>query len=1006
MADKNLTVFQRLGRVLGGESSSPTYVIDPKSFANLNPQETEQKKLEAQQTFFLQNQWKKIDNELYQKAVYYEPTRIASYYDYEAMEYSIIGATKIATPDGFITIKELADKGRDYEFITYAYDHNLKKVVPAMARNAHYTRDEMTYKITFDDNSFIIATYGHRFLKRDGVFEILENLKPGDSMMPFYRKSFYNNEKYNWVYTCNNEEGHNGWVAEHTLVAEWFYNQKLKENEEVHHIDFNGKNNNPENLKIWDISEHRAYHARLNNEKLWSNPDYRAKMLEISKRTDNKHNWNGERSGENNPAYIKIDFNTIINVAKEKRTIELTAKHLGVSYRKIQNELRFNGFKNWDNFLSIYKIKKYRPISENFESINFKLIPWDLLVDTAKEEKLMLKVCVKLNITLGKLRSTLRQGGYNNWKTFTDAYGITMGKTGRKKQGVMTVNHKIVSIEPHGIMPVYDLTVPGYKNFATDTIFSHNTPEIAVALDIFSDEATTASESGKILTIFSESTRIKNELTDLFENVLDINTNLNSWARNLCKYGDNFVYLKIVPKKGVIGCTQLPNVEVTRSEPGFNFVTSQDALQKERVSKFFWKDKNIEFNSFEVAHFRLLGDDRKLPYGTSILEKVRRIWKQLLLSEDAMLVYRVTRAPERRVYKIFVGNMDDKDIDPYVDKIANNFKRVNMVNSNNGQTDTRYNPLAVDQDYFIPVRDPALTMPIETLPGAQNLSEIADIEYIQKKMLAALRVPKAFLGFDEATGEGKNLAILDIRFARAVHRIQKALIQELNKIAIIHLYTKGYEDDLNNFTLQLTTPSTQADILKVQNWKEKITLYKDAVSDAGNGFAAVSMTWAKKEILGMSEEDIKLDIQRQAVEKAGGEELKMIGETIKQTGLFREIYKAYKINPDNMSTPGGVTGGEQPQPGGGGGSSSVGMDFTTPLEPGAPGAEAGGIPGAEPGVPGAEGAETPEAELGGTTPEEKNDLSEIARRNLDKRRISLNESITKTIKDIDDLLKD
>jgi len=1460
MADKNLTVFQRLGRVLGGESSSPTYVIDPKSFANLNPQETEQKKLEAQQTFFLQNQWKKIDNELYQKAVYYEPTRIASYYDYEAMEYSIIGATKIATPDGFITIKELADKGRDYEFITYAYDHNLKKVVPAMARNAHYTRDEMTYKITFDDNSFIIATYGHRFLKRDGVFEILENLKPGDSMMPFYRKSFYNNEKYNWVYTCNNEEGHNGWVAEHTLVAEWFYNQKLKENEEVHHIDFNGKNNNPENLKIWDISEHRAYHARLNNEKLWSNPDYRAKMLEISKRTDNKHNWNGERSGENNPAYIKIDFNTIINVAKEKRTIELTAKHLGVSYRKIQNELRFNGFKNWDNFLSVYKIKKYRPISENFESINFKLIPWDLLVDTAKEEKLMLKVCVKLNITLGKLRSTLRQGGYNNWKTFTDAYGITMGKTGRKKQGVMTVNHKIVSIEPHGIMPVYDLTVPGYKNFATDTIFSHNTPEIAVALDIFSDEATTASESGKILTIFSESTRIKNELTDLFENVLDINTNLNSWARNLCKYGDNFVYLKIVPKKGVIGCTQLPNVEVTRSEPGFNFVTSQDALQKERVSKFFWKDKNIEFNSFEVAHFRLLGDDRKLPYGTSILEKVRRIWKQLLLSEDAMLVYRVTRAPERRVYKIFVGNMDDKDIDPYVDKIANNFKRVNMVNSNNGQTDTRYNPLAVDQDYFIPVRDPALTMPIETLPGAcialdtkiplldgrvlslqeiinewdggnrnlwvyscnpktgapepgmvtwagvtrkntqvmkitldngeevvttpdhkfvhrtngfveaqhlnvgdslmpfytktekikkntndyhqiwdnekqewvythrmvknsivgkslvnewvydkslnnkdkkiihhkdcnrfnntpdnllimngedhlryhqsiikeylwstpekakinkekiskgvktylknlspeeltkrhnrinnpntkakttkkllgwnkdennliekgkiisnvytddrkenlsvlskelwtidgykekvfskkqtitfgdeiynhflsvfetnlradktleilnadttfiekfkllnhdirssltnldeftlnhlnkmvkergfnnfsdwkksecdkrgyinqrqwkynvdkgiyynhkivnieyldnlidtgtltidgnenysnshtfaillpvqidgvthyksgiyiknSNLSEIADIEYIQKKMLAALRVPKAFLGFDEATGEGKNLAILDIRFARAVHRIQKALIQELNKIAIIHLYTKGYEDDLNNFTLQLTTPSTQADILKVQNWKEKITLYKDAVSDAGNGFAAVSMTWAKKEILGMSEEDIKLDIQRQAVEKAGGEELKMIGETIKQTGLFREIYKAYKINPDNMSTPGGVTGGEQPQPGGGGGSSSVGMDFTTPLEPGAPGAEAGGIPGAEPGVPGAEGAETPEAELGGTTPEEKNDLSEIARRNLDKRRISLNESITKTIKDIDDLLKD
>jgi hypothetical protein len=560
---------------------------------------------------------------------------------------------------------------------------------------------------------------------------------------------------------------------------------------------------------------------------------------------------------------------------------------------------------------------------------------------------------------------------------------------------------KAVYYEPTRIASYFDYEAMEY------------TPEISAALDIFCDEATTSDEKGKILNIYSESTRIKNELTDLFENVLDINTNLNSWARNLCKYGDNFVYVKIVPKQGIIGCTQLPNVEITRSDPGFNFVTSHDNYQKERGTKFFWKDKNIEFNSFEVAHFRLLGDDRKLPYGTSLLEKVRRIWKQLLLSEDAMLVYRVTRAPERRVYKIYVGNMDDKDVDAYVDKIANNFKRTNMINPNNGNQDTRYNPLAVDQDYFIPVRDPALNMPIETLPGAQNLAEIADIEYIQKKMLAALRVPKAFLGFDEATGEGKNLAILDIRFARAVHRVQKALIQELNKIAIIHLYTKGYEDDLENFTLQLTTPSTQADMLKVQNWKEKIGLYRDAVSDAGNGFGAVSMTWAKKEILGMSEEDIKLDIQRQAVEKAGGEELKMIGETIKQTGLFREIYKAYKINPDNMSSPQAANQQAPESPGGGVGGGDVGSDFTTPLdmqgmpgaeggEPGAPGAE-GGAPGAEGGAPGAEAGAPGETEPTGT-PEEEEKLSEHLKRNIEGRRFYINETINKTIQDIDKLL--
>ena len=544
---------------------------------------------------------------------------------------------------------------------------------------------------------------------------------------------------------------------------------------------------------------------------------------------------------------------------------------------------------------------------------------------------------------------------------------------------------KAVYYEPTRIASYYDYEAMEY------------TPEISVALDIFAEEATTANESGKVLTIYSDSSRIKKELTNLFENVLDINANLTSWARNVCKYGDNFIYNKVVPGQGIVGVTQLPNIEMTRSEPGFSKVTSLDDQQKEANITFFWKDKNVEFNSFEISHFRLLGDDRRLPYGTSMLEKVRRIWKQLLLSEDAMLVYRVTRAPERRVYKVFVGNMDDKDVDAYVDKIANNFKRVNMVDKNNGNQDTRYNALAVDQDYFIPVRDPSLAMPIETLPGAQNLSEIADIEYIQKKMLAALRVPKAFIGFEEATGDGKNLAILDVRFARAVHRVQKALIQELNKMAIIHLYTKGFEDDLDNFTITLTSPSTQAEMLKVQNWKEKIQLYRDAVSDAGNGFGAVSMTYAKKEILNMSDDEIKLDIQRQAVEKAGGEELKSLGETIKQTGIFRDIYKLYKIDPNNMtlgadgSAPAADMGG-----GGGGGDmggmdSAAGTDFTAPLE--VPGAEGGAEGGADAGAE-AEPAAAPEEPLAETT-----------RKKLDAKNRLINEAIKKTIAEIDDLLE-
>ena len=444
------------------------------------------------------------------------------------------------------------------------------------------------------------------------------------------------------------------------------------------------------------------------------------------------------------------------------------------------------------------------------------------------------------------------------------------------------------------------------------------TPEISAALDIYSEESTTLSEKGDILTIYSESKRVKNILTDLFENILDVNTNLQMWCRGLGKYGDNFVYLKIDPERGVVGCQQLPNIEIERHEGAASNVhkaePSSNVTMPSRELRFAWKNKDMEFQAWEVAHFRLLGDDRKLPYGTSMLDKVRRIWKQLLLAEDAMLIYRTSRAPERRVFKVFVGNMDDKDIESYVQRVANKFKRDQVVDPQNGQVDMRYNQMAVDQDYFIPVRDPGQTSPIETLPGAQNLGEIADIEYIQKKMLAALRIPKAFLGFEEIVGDGKTLALMDIRFARTINRIQKSLIQELNKIALVHLYLLGLEDELDNFTLSLTNPSAQSDLLKVEQWKEKITLYKDATSDQSQiGIQPVSHTWAKKNILGMSDNDVVLDLQQQRLERALGGELGATPNVIKRTGVFDEVDKKYGIPEEerqSMDTSGAVGGDE------------------------------------------------------------------------------------------------
>ena len=440
------------------------------------------------------------------------------------------------------------------------------------------------------------------------------------------------------------------------------------------------------------------------------------------------------------------------------------------------------------------------------------------------------------------------------------------------------------------------------------------TPEISAALDIYSEESTTPDEDGYILQIYSESNRIKSILADLFNNKLDINTNLPMWIRNTCKYGDNFVYLKLDPDKGVMGAQQLPNIEISRQERGMKIKPDRNTSDTDADSlKFLWQNKDMTFNTWEIAHFRLLGDDRKLPYGTSMLEKGRRIWKQLILAEDAMLIYRTSRAPERRVFKVFVGNMDDKDVEPYVNRVANKFKRDQIADPTNGNVDLRYNQMAVDQDYFIPVRDPNAPNPIDTLPGAQNLSEIADIEYIQKKLLTALRVPKAFLGFEEVVGDGKNLALQDIRFARTINRIQKSIIQELNKIAIIHLYLLGFEDELYNFTLGLTNPSTQADLLKVEQWQQKIQLYRDSVTDPGNGILPVSSSWAKKHILGFSDEEVKLDMQQQRIEKAVAGELEKTAEVITKTGIFSNLDKLYGNKPgeagtDTTTTEGGETG--------------------------------------------------------------------------------------------------
>jgi hypothetical protein len=303
--------------------------------------------------------------------------------------------------------------------------------------------------------------------------------------------------------------------------------------------------------------------------------------------------------------------------------------------------------------------------------------------------------------------------------------------------------------------------------------------------------------------------------------------------------------------------------------------------------------------------------------------------------------------------------------------------------------------MAVDQDYFIPVRDPAAPDPITTLPGATNLSEIADIEYIQKKLLTALRVPKAFLGFEEVVGDGKNLSLQDIRFARTINRIQKSMLAELNKIAIVHLFLLGFEDELQNFTLGLSNPSTQADLLKIDVWKEKVLLYKDLVADPGNGIQPTSSTWAKKHIFGWSDEEIRLDLQQQRIERAVGEELKATPTVITKTGLFDNIDKLYGNNSGSTATAAATTttGGEE--------GGSTGLEaFSAPPPSG----------GGEPPLPPEGGEVPPPPPAGEVTPESKiANMNILLENNFDKGSRFLNlgqgqESLGEISKELDKLL--
>ena len=328
-------------------------------------------------------------------------------------------------------------------------------------------------------------------------------------------------------------------------------------------------------------------------------------------------------------------------------------------------------------------------------------------------------------------------------------------------------------------------------------------PIIASALDIYADESTLKNEFGTILSIRSDNTRVQESLENLFYDILNVEFNLWPWTRNMCKYGDFFLGLEISEGNGIVNATPHSVYNTERLElidpnnpNAVKFKITEDPMGK------------MEYDNFEIAHFRLLSDTNWLPYGKSMIENGRRLWKQLSLMEDAMLIHRIMRAPEKRVFKIDIGNIPPQEVDNYMQRIINKMKKVPFIDKNSGEYNLKYNMQNLTEDFFLPVRGGDSGTSIENISGL-DYAATDDIQYLKNKLFAALKIPKAYLGYDENVNGKATLAAEDVRFARTIERIQRTIISELSKIAIIHLYSLGIQDtEMTNFELNLINPST------------------------------------------------------------------------------------------------------------------------------------------------------------------------------------------------------
>lgn len=792
---KNQTVFQGVADAINFRKKTvpamPTasYTTPPTSSSGgLIPKDVNQ--IENMQQQYLDWQVNKVSHNLYTRQLYFDSDRISAYQDYRAMDQSpeIAAALDIIRDECLeantiipllngekVTIEELYNSGRE-NFYVYSYNAHQGIFEPGLCERVAYKGEQDVYKITFDDESFVMATSEHLWLSKSSEkYKKTQELVEGDSIEPFYTRISDGNDRIKG-YEMILEGGE--WNFTHRMVKKHVW---PNEKGVVHHKDFSKLNNDPSNLEVMSWKEHQDLHTKLNSAR-WESEEYATKMRKTFSETNSidgpywsNKEWRDRRVGnmKKERAFFvkgltKEQKKDIFSRPNEKNGMfdkgwklegEKNGRFLIDKRREFSKEELLEAFKNTSSIEQacdklnttrriLYKSKVYKELNiERWEDLGFTVQKIDL--ESIKKscekylgyeilEQSMSKICRENGWTPKKVNTFLYKEGYGKWTDFVAQYdsknkifdsikeyvkqnGNTsfakvcknLGLSEKKTSALLerskyknystlksSINHKVKSVEFIGKRKTYDLVNVGqHHNFAVLT--SNGT-------GVVSHNCLTRNDRGNILEVYSENHRVKDALNDLFKNRLNIDFNLKPWIRDLVKYGDYFVYLHIDKTEGIYNYMALPVDEVHR-EDGYDNTP-------EKV-RFRWETTNDYFEDWQIAHFRLLEDSRRYPYGRSVLDPARKLWKQLQLAEDSMLVYRITRAPERRVFYIEVGNVPEADLQQYMMKVQNQIKKQPVVNQANGSYNFKYDPMNITEDYFIPMRGDK-TSRIDTLPGA------------------------------------------------------------------------------------------------------------------------------------------------------------------------------------------------------------------------------------------------------------------------------------------------